>query len=116
MTAELRLGGPACPPGCAPSRRQTPCNPGPTIAPLKSWKNPIAMMLSRGQNNALLEAFVDAVATHVGIDPDTDLRPRVFVHAGFGAMLAAARNWLATGARGPLHDLTSEALDLVDVR
>lgn len=79
-------------------------------------KNPNAMMPSRGQHNALLEAFVDAVATHAGIDPDTDLRPRVFVHAGFGAMLAAARNWLAAGAKGSLRDLTAEALDLIDLR
>lgn len=79
-------------------------------------KAPDAFARDRGHHAELVEAAATAVAAHLGVDPDTDLRCRVYVHAGFGALQAAARVWLTSAANGSLETLTAEALDLIEMR
>lgn len=78
-------------------------------------KSPDAVAHGGGRHNALLDAVVDAVAKRMNVDPDTDLRPRVYVQAGLGALQAAVRIWFATGTTGSLQALTGEALDLIEL-
>lgn len=79
-------------------------------------KSPEAGAHGHGQHKALLDSIVDALATSMNVDPNADLQPRVYVHAGFGALQAAARTWLATGRPESLEAATAEALDLIELR
>lgn len=79
-------------------------------------KSPGALSQSQGRTTALVDSIVDAVATRMDVDPETDLRPHVYVHAGLGALQAALRIWFSDNAGASLSALASEALDLIGLR
>lgn len=79
-------------------------------------RSPDAFAQASGRHSSVVEDIVAALATRMGVDPDTDLRPRVYVYAGFGAVQAAARAWLATDAPGSLEDRTAQAFDLIGLK
>lgn len=64
--------------------------------------------------SAFEEVIVDAVGTRLGVDPDTDLRPRLVAGASSAAMGAAYVVWLAGGGAGELSDLVDEAFDALE--
>jgi len=76
-------------------------------------KAPNAMAQGHNRYGALVTTVIELLTEHMGVDPDSDLRPHVFVHAGLGAMQAATRTWFIGGRSASLHDLTAEALDLI---
>ncbi|WP_299527269.1 TetR/AcrR family transcriptional regulator [uncultured Streptomyces sp.] len=55
------------------------------------------------------QALIGAVAQRLGVDPATDLRPRLLVHTALAAMRSAVETWTATGRSRPLPDLYAEA-------
>ena len=59
------------------------------------------------------DVVIEGLAAHMQVDPRADLRPRVYVQAGFAATHAALQVWLAGGAKRSLEELTVEALDLI---
>lgn len=79
-------------------------------------KDPDAFARGSGRHAGLVDGIVDALTSHLGTDPETDMRPRVYIHAGLGALQAVARTWLTTGARGSLKDLTAESLALIGLK
>lgn len=78
-------------------------------------KAPNAFAQGQNRHSALVGTVIDCLTGHMGVDPDTDLRPYVYVQAGFGAMQAAMRTWFVGGTSTSLRHLTAEALDLINL-
>lgn len=76
-------------------------------------KAPHAMAQGHSRYGSLVATVIELLTAHMGVDPDSDLRPHVFVHAGIGAMQAATHTWFVGGRSASLHALTAEALDLI---
>lgn len=74
---------------------------------------PNAMAQGQSRYGSLITTVIALLTERMGVDPDSDLRPYVFVHAGIGAMQAAMRTWLLGGNAASLRDLTAEALNLI---
>lgn len=79
-------------------------------------KDPDAFARGSGRHAGLVDGIVDALTSHPGTDPETDMRPRVYIHAGLGALQAVARTWLTAGTPRSLKDLTAEALALIGLK
>ena len=67
---------------------------------------------NRVQNEAAL-IFTSTIAERLGVDPRTDLRPRLVVDAAFAAVGAAWSVWLNDDA-ADLRALVNEAFDALD--
>jgi len=78
--------------------RDTPSLQARSIVHQKLWEN----------------AMQEMVATRLGVDPVTDLRPGVVSAATLAAMRVAFTSWLTAGCDGDLIALTTEALDFLD--
>ena len=63
---------------------------------------------------ANIERFTEILATHAGVDPVGDLRPRLVVAAAFAAVNGAWNAYMATGGEADIHALVDEAFDIVD--
>jgi AcrR family transcriptional regulator len=68
---------------------------------------------TRTQNEAA-EIFTRILAEQLGVDPHTDLRPRLVVSAAFAAVGAAWTAWVNGEGGGDLRVLVNEAFDLID--
>lgn len=76
-------------------------------------QTPDAFARQARQSTDAVDALVGVLATTLGVDPDLDLRPKVYVHAALGAMQAAIQLWLAAGTKDSLERLVEQALDLI---
>jgi AcrR family transcriptional regulator len=68
---------------------------------------------ARRLESAYVERLGAALARQIGVDPSSDLRPRLAVAALFGALNAAWSVWTQDGSTD-LHALVDEAHDLLD--
>ena len=60
------------------------------------------------------EVIADTVAGRLGVDADTDLRPRLMAAVTLAAMRVAQRRWLTDDGTAQLPELVTETLDLLD--
>jgi AcrR family transcriptional regulator len=60
------------------------------------------------------EVIADTVAGRLGVDADTDLRPRLMAAVTLAAMRVAQRRWLTDDGTARLPELVTETLDLLD--
>ena len=58
--------------------------------------------------------LASALADRTGVDPETDLRPRLIAGAVVVAMRVAVEQWGEGGGHGDLRDMVERALDLLD--
>ena len=77
-------------------------------------REPAILAYATKTQNAAAELFTRILAEQTGVDPHTDLRPRLVVSAAFAAVGAAWTAWVNEEGTGDLRVLVDEAFDLVD--
>ena len=58
-------------------------------------------------------ALAPVIAERLGVDPDTDMRPRLLTACAVGAMRAAIDQWVAAGPTTSLRDLVDQAFAIL---
>jgi hypothetical protein len=76
--------------------------------------NPVLRAHSLERMGDLERTLAAALADRTGVDPDTDLRPRLIAGAVVMAMRVAVEQWGEGGGQGDLRDMVERALDLLD--
>jgi AcrR family transcriptional regulator len=77
-------------------------------------REPAILAYATKTQNEAAELFTRILAEQTGVDPHTDLRPRLVVSAAFAAVGAAWTAWVNEEGTGDLRVLVDEAFDLVD--
>ena len=77
-------------------------------------REPAILAHATKTQNEAAEIFTRILAEQLGVDPHTDLRPRLVVSAAFAAVGTAWTAWVNGEAGGDLRALVEEAFDLVD--
>src|SRR6478752_6554817 len=80
----------------------------PTARPTRAV--PIGTPMATTDPNAISSTMAD----RTGVDPETDLRPRLIAGAVVVAMRVAVEQWGEGGGHGDLRDMVERALDLLD--
>ena len=56
-------------------------------------------------------AIADALAQHLGVDADADMRPRLLAGVGIAVMTSVGQVWMAGGGRGNIDTLLESGFD-----
>lgn len=67
-----------------------------------------------GYHMNLIDPLITMVAVRLGVDPTTDLRPRVIVSSMLAASAVAFHMWLEGGCEGDINVMLGEAFDLME--
>lgn len=65
-------------------------------------------------NEAMVEGLTEVLAGQLGVDPRTELAPRLVATIANGAMRCAIDTWVASGGKADLRTLAVAALDAVE--
>lgn len=60
------------------------------------------------------DLIASTIAARLGVEPDDDLRPRLFAAVTLAGMRVAQRRWLTDGGSARLPALVTDTLDLLD--
>jgi AcrR family transcriptional regulator len=77
-------------------------------------REPAILAYATKTQNEAAESFTKILAEQLGLDPQSDLRPRLVVSAAFAAVGSAWTAWATGEAGGDLRALVNEAFDLLD--
>jgi AcrR family transcriptional regulator len=61
-----------------------------------------------------MDLFTQLVARRMGVDPRTDMRPRLVVGAAYAAAETAWAAWMEGDGKGDLKQFTNDAFDVID--
>ncbi|MEJ2205122.1 MAG: TetR family transcriptional regulator [Gemmatimonadota bacterium] len=65
-------------------------------------------------NEAMVDGLTEVLAKQLGVDPRTELAPRLIATLANGAMRCAIDTWVASGGKADLRALTVRALHVVE--
>jgi AcrR family transcriptional regulator len=77
-------------------------------------REPAILAYATKTQNEASDAFTQILAQQMGVDPSTDMRPRLVVNISFAAVNAAWTAWIEGEAGDDLPALIDEAFDLAD--
>lgn len=66
---------------------------------------------SEGEYPSWESSIAEEVAARLGVDPETDLRPRLVAQLGMAILSTAVETWIARGGRGDVAPLLDEAFE-----
>jgi AcrR family transcriptional regulator len=77
-------------------------------------REPAILAYATKTQNEATDTFTRILADQMGVDPSTDMRPRLMVNVAFAAVNAAWSAWISGDANADLPALIDEAFDLAD--
>jgi AcrR family transcriptional regulator len=77
-------------------------------------REPAILAYATQRQNEAADIFARIVAEQLGVDPRTDLRPRLVVQAAFAGVEAAWTVWINGDDSADLHALVNQAFDVLD--
>jgi AcrR family transcriptional regulator len=77
-------------------------------------REPAILAYATKTQNEASDAFTKILAEQMGVDPRTDMRPRLVVNTAFAAVNSAWTAWINGDADDDLPALIDEAFDLAD--
>jgi AcrR family transcriptional regulator len=77
-------------------------------------REPAILAYATKLQNDAAQIFTRILAEQLGVDPRTDLRPRLVVDAAFAAVAAAYSAWLTHDGDRDLHAFVNDAFDVLD--